>query len=117
LILTNDPATGGPGKFAAEEIQREAAAKGMSVGEDGAATCRSTQGNRFAIRDILTAICEPSASISEQYMASIVKLKDGDTLSGRLIFQNEKEIGVAMNPFDLNQLTKAPAATPCASNT
>jgi putative heme-binding domain-containing protein len=67
-------------------------------------------GNRFSIRDILTAIIEPSASISEQYMASVVKLKDGETLNGRLIFRNEQEVGVATNPFDLNHITKAPAA-------
>ena len=66
-------------------------------------------GSRFAIRDILVAIVEPSASISEQYMASIVKLKEGDPLYGRLIQRNEKEVAVASNPFDLNQLTKAPA--------
>ena len=66
-------------------------------------------GNRFSIRDILVAITEPSASISEQYMASNVKLKDGRTLSGRLILHTDKEVGVASNPFDLNQLTKAPA--------
>lgn len=66
-------------------------------------------GNRFSIRDILVAICEPSASISEQYMASVVKLKDGDPLYGRLIFRNEQEVGIAPNPFDLNQITKAPA--------
>ncbi len=66
-------------------------------------------GNRYSIRDILVAICEPSASISEQYMASVVKLKDGDPLYGRLILRNDKEVGVASNPFDLNQITKAPA--------
>ncbi len=65
-------------------------------------------GNRFSMRDILVAICEPSASISEQYMASTVKLKDGGSLYGRLIIRNEKEVGVASNPFDLNQVTKAP---------
>jgi hypothetical protein len=32
LELTNDPATGAPGRFAADEIRREAAAKGMTVG-------------------------------------------------------------------------------------
>lgn len=64
-------------------------------------------GSRFSIRDILVAICEPSASISEQYMASTIKLKDGDTLHGRLIIRDDKEIGVASNPFDLNQITKA----------
>ena len=66
-------------------------------------------GNRFAIRDILVAICEPSASVSDQYLASVVKLKDSDTLNGRLIFRNDKEVGIATNPFDLNQVTKAPA--------
>jgi putative heme-binding domain-containing protein len=68
-----------------------------------------TVGNRFAIRDILVAICEPSASISEQYMASIVKLKRGDPLYGRLIIRNDDEVAVASNPFDLNELTKAAA--------
>lgn len=66
-------------------------------------------GNRFSIRDILVAITEPSASISEQYMASNVKLKDGRTLTGRLILHTDQEVGVATNPFDLNQLTRAPA--------
>ena len=66
-------------------------------------------GSRYSIRDILVAICEPSASISDQYVASVVKLKGGDTLNGRLIFRNDKEVGVASNPFDLNQITKAPA--------
>ncbi len=32
LELTNDAATGEPGKFAAEEILREATAKGMTAG-------------------------------------------------------------------------------------
>ena len=66
-------------------------------------------GSRYSIRDILVAICEPSASISDQYVASVVKLKDRDTLNGRLIFRNDKEVGVATNPFDMNQVTKVPA--------
>ena len=66
-------------------------------------------GNRFSVRDILVAICEPSASISEQYMASTVKLKGGDSITGRLIFRDEKEVGVATNPFDLSQITKTAA--------
>jgi putative heme-binding domain-containing protein len=66
-------------------------------------------GNRFSIRDLLVAICEPNQSISEQYMASVVTLKDGSSLYGRLIYQNEKGVGVATNPFDLNIVQKAPA--------
>ena len=65
-------------------------------------------GNRFSIRDILVAICEPSASISEQYMASTMKLKDGGVLTGRLISKGAAEIAIASNPFDLNQLQKTP---------
>jgi hypothetical protein len=38
LDLTNDAATGGPGQFAAEEIRREANAKGMTLGHDATAT-------------------------------------------------------------------------------
>ncbi len=36
--LVNDPATGGPGKFAVEEIRREAEAHGMTLGNDTNAT-------------------------------------------------------------------------------
>jgi putative heme-binding domain-containing protein len=68
----------------------------------------STLGNRFAIRDILVAICEPSASISEQYMASTITMKDGTEQRGRLIYRNATELGGAQNPFDLSQITKIP---------
>lgn len=66
-------------------------------------------GNRFAVRDILVAICEPSASISEQYLATVVTLKDGSSLSGRLIYHNDREIAVAPNPFNSGDIQKAPA--------
>lgn len=66
-------------------------------------------GSRYSIRDILVAICEPSESISEQYMASVVKLKDGNSLYGRLISQNDKELCLAPNAFDYNQQKKIPA--------
>lgn len=39
LELTNDPSTGGPGKFAAEEIRREAIARAITLEEDAQATC------------------------------------------------------------------------------
>lgn len=65
-------------------------------------------GSRYAIRDILVAICEPSQSISEQYQASIVTLKDGGTVYGRVIDKNDKEIAVATNPYDLSELQKTP---------
>jgi putative heme-binding domain-containing protein len=67
-------------------------------------------GNRFSVRDMLVAIIEPSQSISEQYLASNVTLKDGGSLYGRLIYKNDKEIAVASNPFDLSQVIKKPTS-------
>jgi putative heme-binding domain-containing protein len=66
-------------------------------------------GKRFSIRDMLVAICEPSQSISEQYLASVVTLKDGRTLHGRLIYRNDQEVAVAPNPFNSGEFAKAPA--------
>jgi putative heme-binding domain-containing protein len=67
-------------------------------------------GNRFSARDMLVAIIEPSQSISEQYQASNITLKEGGPLYGRLIYKNDKEIAVASNPFDLSQVTKNPTS-------
>ncbi|BCX46761.1 hypothetical protein HAHE_06690 [Haloferula helveola] len=67
-------------------------------------------GRRYSIRDIVVAICEPSDSISEQYQASTVTLKDGGSLYGRLIYRNDEEVAVAPNPYDLGELVKAPMA-------
>ncbi|MFK7851299.1 MAG: c-type cytochrome [Akkermansiaceae bacterium] len=67
-------------------------------------------GRRYSIRDIIVAICEPSKSISEQYQASEIKLKNGGSLYGRVIYNNDEEIAVAQNPYNLRKLTKEPAS-------
>jgi len=41
--------------------------------------------SRFTRRDILESIIEPSKVISEQYMNTAVRLKNGDTVVGRLL--------------------------------
>jgi putative heme-binding domain-containing protein len=64
---------------------------------------------RYSMRDILVAMVEPSDSISDQYQASVVKLKDGNMIYGRVIYKNALEIAVASNPYDFSKLTKAPA--------
>lgn len=65
-------------------------------------------GKRYSIRDILVAICEPSQSISEQYQASKVLLKEGGVLYGRIIYRNDHEIALARNPYDFGELTRTP---------
>lgn len=67
-------------------------------------------GKRYTIRDILVAICEPDETISEQYHASLVTLVSGETLYGRVIYQNDTELALATNRFDFSKLTKIPAA-------
>ncbi|MGK0303886.1 MAG: putative heme-binding domain-containing protein, partial [Planctomycetota bacterium] len=61
---------------------------------------------RFSVPDILTSICEPSHTISEQYQASVVTLKRGGAVTGRIIYKNDTEIAVAANPYDFSELTK-----------
>jgi len=67
-------------------------------------------GQRFSVRDILTAICEPSQTIAEQFQASIITRKDGSQIVGRIIIDDGEEVAVATNPFDFSQLTRIPAA-------
>ena len=67
-------------------------------------------GNRYSIRDILVSICEPSHSISEQYQASTVSLKNGTSRYGRIIFKNETEIALASNPFNFGDVQEIPAS-------
>jgi len=64
---------------------------------------------RYSIKDILIAISEPSQSISEQYQASVVTLKDGTTAYGRIIYKNEEEVAVAQNPYNFAEIRKIPA--------
>jgi len=63
-------------------------------------------GKRYSIRDILISICEPSHSISEQYQASKVSLKNGESIYGRIIYKNDLEIAVATNPYNFSEINK-----------
>ncbi len=66
-------------------------------------------GKRYSIDDILVSIIDPSNSISEQYQASKVQLKNGTTQYGRIIFQNDQELAVASNPYDFGKITRTPS--------
>jgi putative heme-binding domain-containing protein len=56
------------------------AGEGGSVGQD-----LTSLGNRFTSRDVLEAILEPNKVISDQYGGSVLRRKDGSTLSGRAV--------------------------------
>ena len=66
-------------------------------------------GNRFSIPDILTAILEPSKTISDQYQASQVTLKNDQVHYGKVIYRNDRELALVTSAFDPSQVKKIPA--------
>ncbi len=69
-------------------------------GEGGSVGPDLTQlGTRFSGKDILESIIEPSKVISDQYAATNFLLKDGSTVMGRLIRQDDDKYYVSQNPF------------------
>lgn len=54
---------------------------------------------RFSREDLLRAIVEPSASISDQYAQCEVILKEGGRLVGRRLGADEDEVVLNVNPF------------------
>ncbi|MBK7405861.1 MAG: c-type cytochrome [Phycisphaerales bacterium] len=54
---------------------------------------------RFSREDLLQAVVEPSKVVSDQYRASIVTLKDGRQLNGRLIQITGGRMDVLTDPF------------------
>ncbi|MEP0711032.1 MAG: c-type cytochrome, partial [Algoriphagus sp.] len=63
-------------------------------------------GTRFSPKDILQATINPSDEISEQYVASVLELKDGSSVMGRIINEDETSYSVSQNPFSPDVLRK-----------
>jgi putative heme-binding domain-containing protein len=59
----------------------------------------SQLGTRFSPKDILNATINPSDEISEQYEASILELKTGGSVVGRLTNEDDANYYVSQNPF------------------
>ncbi len=78
--------------------------EGGSVGPDITAVS-----SRFARRDILESIIEPSKVVSEQYQNTTFVLKNGDDITGRVIEDTPEKIVVYVNPFttDRTEIKKA----------
>lgn len=67
-------------------------------------------GGRFSVRDLLDSIINPSAVVSDQFAAAVVTKKNGDTVGGRLIRQDDSEVVLMPNMFKPQSLTVIPAA-------
>ena len=79
-------------------------------GEGGVAGPDLTQlGSRFSTKDILESIIEPNKTISDQYGATVFSLKDGSSVTGRLVKQDDNTYYISQNPFapqDLKEVSK-----------
>jgi putative heme-binding domain-containing protein len=55
---------------------------------------------RFTRRDLLESIIDPSKVVSEQYLDTIVVLKDETEYTGRVIDENDQKLVLSINPLD-----------------
>jgi putative heme-binding domain-containing protein len=66
--------------------------EGGTIGPD-----LSGVGQRFGVRDILEAVIDPSRVISDQYRMMLLKTKDGQTYSGRILSRDGESTRIAPN--------------------
>jgi len=62
-------------------------------------------GSRLAPRDILESILDPSAVIVDQYRDTLLTLKNGDVVSGRVIDEDDNELLVLTEPVNLTRVS------------
>jgi putative heme-binding domain-containing protein len=78
-------------------------------GEGGAVGPDLTQlGNRFSSKDILEATIHPSRVVSDQYAATAFYLKDGNSVVGRLMNEDDDTYFISQNPFAPQELREIP---------
>ncbi|MCD8539199.1 MAG: c-type cytochrome [Leadbetterella sp.] len=68
--------------------------EGANVGPD-----LTRLGTRFTPRDILEAIIEPNKAVSDQYAATQLQLRNGDTRVGKVVAEDEQSVTLSQNPF------------------
>ncbi|GMQ25041.1 hypothetical protein Aoki45_17230 [Algoriphagus sp. oki45] len=74
-------------------------------GEGGAIGPDLTQlGTRFSPKDILVATINPSETISDQYHATVLELKDGGSIVGKLNDEDDQNYYISQNPFAPNDI-------------
>jgi putative heme-binding domain-containing protein len=76
-------------------------AEGGGVGPD-----LTGAGNRYTLRDLMENIVDPSKVISDQYESSIIALRNGSTVVGRITGEEGGFLQVATNPAAPGQITE-----------
>lgn len=67
-------------------------------------------GSRFSPKDILEHTLDPNKEISDQYAATVFIMKDGSSIVGRLINEENEKYFVSQNPFTPQSLREVPKA-------
>ncbi|MFP4094786.1 MAG: c-type cytochrome [Cyclobacteriaceae bacterium] len=65
-------------------------------------------GTRFSAEDMLEAIVEPNKTISDQYASTVLYLKNGKSVVGRLTNQDEENYYLSQNPFAPDYIREVP---------
>ncbi|MEM9829228.1 MAG: heme-binding protein [Bacteroidota bacterium] len=65
-------------------------------------------GTRFSTEDMIEAILKPNKAISDQYASTVLYLKDGKSLVGRLTNQDEEKYYLSQNPFAPDYIREVP---------
>jgi putative heme-binding domain-containing protein len=74
-------------------------------GEGGSIGPDLTQlGTRFTKRDILEAIIDPNKTISDQYASTVFALKNGTSVIGKLVKEDDNKYYISQNPFAPDQV-------------
>ena len=80
-------------------------------GEGGAIGPDLTQlGTRFSPKDMVEAIVEPNKTVSDQYAATVFTMKDGTSILGRKISEDDDSYSISQNPFSPETLREVPKA-------
>ncbi len=65
-------------------------------------------GTRFSAEDMMIAMIDPSQAVSDQYASDILHLKNGQTVVGRIIDEDEQNYKISQNPFSPDVLREVP---------
>ena len=77
------------------------------AGDGGATGPDLTQlAGRFNINDLTESTMVPGKVISDRYRASVIVTLDGQTINGRIIADNDKEISVITDPEDSTKVVR-----------
>ncbi|MEK6781294.1 MAG: c-type cytochrome [Bacteroidota bacterium] len=94
--LTNRDFVSGKNMFAASLCSscHTVHGEGGNIGPD-----LTQVGTRFTAKDILEHTIDPNKEVSDQYAATIFTMKDGSSILGRLINEDDEKYFVSQNPF------------------